>query len=154
MVRHYALLYGLHTLPNMLIKPLREAHGFVYVYKPLVLTTVYRQVTVTWLWQFKTAIDKLKMTAADSEYGRWTQEILSSYWGLESIDDSWSLSKIFGEFNSMKKVSLWWSSLTCSLYDNFALKSMRRWKLVQPFQSTSVLHYPARQVLGKKYFYV
>ncbi len=31
MVRHYALLYGFHTLQNMLIKPLREAHGFVYV---------------------------------------------------------------------------------------------------------------------------
>ncbi len=27
MVRHYALLYGFHTLPNMLIKPLREAQG-------------------------------------------------------------------------------------------------------------------------------
>ena len=35
MVRHYVLLYGFHTLPNMLIKPLREAHGFVYVYKCL-----------------------------------------------------------------------------------------------------------------------
>ncbi len=35
MVRHYALLYGFHTLPNMLIKPLREARGFVYVYKCL-----------------------------------------------------------------------------------------------------------------------
>ncbi len=33
MVRHYTLLYGFHTLPNMLIKPLREARGFVYVYK-------------------------------------------------------------------------------------------------------------------------
>ncbi len=29
MVRHYALGYGFHTLPNMLIKPLREARGFV-----------------------------------------------------------------------------------------------------------------------------
>ncbi len=29
MVRHYALLYGFHTLPNMLIKPLGEEHGFV-----------------------------------------------------------------------------------------------------------------------------
>ena len=35
MVRHYALLYGFHTLPNMLTKPLREARGFVYVYKCL-----------------------------------------------------------------------------------------------------------------------
>ncbi len=77
MVRHYALLYGFHTLPNMLIKPLREAHGFVlYLYTkqshvplwevlstysgaygshtlghsvgPLVLTTVYRQVMGYW----------------------------------------------------------------------------------------------------------
>ncbi len=60
MLGHYALLYGFHTLPNMLIKPLREACGFVYVSTysgaygshaighsvgPLVLTTVYRQVT-------------------------------------------------------------------------------------------------------------
>ncbi len=29
MVRHYALGYGFHTFPNLLIKPLREAHGFV-----------------------------------------------------------------------------------------------------------------------------
>ncbi len=36
MVVHYALLYGFHTLPNMLIKPLREAHGFVYVCKCLI----------------------------------------------------------------------------------------------------------------------
>ena len=35
MVRHYALLYGFHTLQNMLIKPLRESRGFVYVYKCL-----------------------------------------------------------------------------------------------------------------------
>ena len=35
MVRHYALLYGFHTLPNMLIKPPREAHAFVYVCKCL-----------------------------------------------------------------------------------------------------------------------
>ncbi len=35
MVGHYALLYGFHTLPNMLIKPLGEARGFVYVYKCL-----------------------------------------------------------------------------------------------------------------------
>ncbi len=38
MVWHYALLYGFHTLPNMLIKPLREAHGFVYV-RPIPCTT-------------------------------------------------------------------------------------------------------------------
>ena len=37
MVRHYALLYGFHTLLNMLIKPPREARGF----GP---NTVYRQV--------------------------------------------------------------------------------------------------------------
>ncbi len=30
MVPHYALGYGFHTLPNMLIQPLREARGFVY----------------------------------------------------------------------------------------------------------------------------
>ena len=35
MVRHYARLYGFHTLPKMLIKPLREALGFVYVCKCL-----------------------------------------------------------------------------------------------------------------------
>ncbi len=39
MVRHYALLYGFHTLPNMLIKPLSEAHGFVYVCKCLTYET-------------------------------------------------------------------------------------------------------------------
>ena len=71
MVRQYALFYGFHMLPNMLIKSLRGARGLVYVYKcltydlsgdlqtylgaygshtighsvgPLVLTTVYRQV--------------------------------------------------------------------------------------------------------------
>ncbi len=29
MVRHYALGYGFHMFPNLLIKPLGEAHGFV-----------------------------------------------------------------------------------------------------------------------------
>ena len=33
MVWHYALNYGFHTLPNMLKKPLREARGFIDVYK-------------------------------------------------------------------------------------------------------------------------
>ncbi len=36
MVRHYALLYGFHTLLNMLKNLLEsEARGFVYVYKSL-----------------------------------------------------------------------------------------------------------------------
>ena len=35
MVWHYALLYGFRTLPNMLIKSLSEARGFVYVNKCL-----------------------------------------------------------------------------------------------------------------------
>ncbi len=39
MVRHYALGYGFHTVPNLLIKPLREAHGFVLYTNDWTLTS-------------------------------------------------------------------------------------------------------------------